>query len=135
MANQYFRQFPGYKEPGAVELFARITFGASGAPTLVASQSKGVSSVTRNSTGNYTLVLNDKYVSLLMLGYMWDESANGPGTFPLAPFVTIEAYSVGATGGGSITFRTGNLAAGAVADPASTEAVFLRITLKNSTAY
>lgn len=48
------------------QLFAKISIGATGAPTLVSGEaSQGVASVARNSAGNYTLTLQDKYAALL----------------------------------------------------------------------
>lgn len=134
MANQYGRQFGLSKEPVVWNLFARITFGNTGAPTLVAAQSKGVRSISRTSAGLYVLTLTDSYVSLLDFLAMYDEAANGPGTFPAAPFVFLKSYSVTTQGAGTVTFQCSNLS-GVATDPASTEAVFLKVVLKNSSAY
>lgn len=44
------------------EIYALITFGASGAPTLTTGF--GVTSIARNSQGDYTLVLDSRFSSL-----------------------------------------------------------------------
>lgn len=41
------------------EVFAKVSIGATGAPTLVSSE--GVASIVRNSAGNYTITLRKKY--------------------------------------------------------------------------
>lgn len=63
MANRNWNQPKGYLEKGVVRLFCTVTLGATGAVSSFSG--KGVTSVTRNSAGNYTIVLQDKYVSLL----------------------------------------------------------------------
>lgn len=136
MANRYFRQFVNTTEPVIVQLYARITFGATGAPTLVAASSKGIRSVTRNSAGVYTIVMGnaatiDTYKQLMFIKHVFDESSNS-GTAPTAPGMYILANNVAAAAGSiQIEFNS----AGTATDPASTEAVYLEITLKNSTAY
>lgn len=46
------------------ELYAKITIGATGAPTLTVGV--GIESIARNSAGDYTLTLSDRYNSLKM---------------------------------------------------------------------
>jgi len=41
------------------EVFAKVSIGATGAPTL--SSSEGIASIARNSAGNYTVTLSKKY--------------------------------------------------------------------------
>lgn len=64
MANRTFAPPKGYLEKGVARLFCKIITGASGAVDA-ASGGKGITSVTRNSAGLYTIVLQDKYQSLL----------------------------------------------------------------------
>lgn len=122
-------------EPSVVNIFAYVTFGATGAPTLVAAKSKGVKTIARNSAGLYTITLGnaqgvDIYNSLLMIKHVFDESGNS-GTAPVSPSMFLVANSVASAGTLQIEFNT----AGTATDPASTEAVFLQIILKNSSAY
>lgn len=44
------------------DVYAEIAIGTSGAPTLVSPI--GIASIDRNSAGDYTLTLSDKYFSL-----------------------------------------------------------------------
>jgi hypothetical protein len=62
-------------EKGPVGIFARFTVGATGAPTLVAKNSKGVASITRTGVGAYTLNLGtaataDTYQICLAMNYI-----------------------------------------------------------------
>ena len=50
-------------EKAVVDLYAKVTVGATGAPTL--SRGKGISSIARNSAGVYTITLQDTYPTLL----------------------------------------------------------------------
>ncbi len=47
------------------ELYANVSIGSSGAPTL--NLSPGIASITRNSAGDYSVVLQDSYASLKMV--------------------------------------------------------------------
>ena len=63
--NRRYNQFRLSLEKDIVDLYFKAAIGASGAPTLSAAASKGVASITRNSAGNYTVVLSDKYNAFL----------------------------------------------------------------------
>lgn len=65
MANRSFHQPMGNLEVGVCKLWAKVTVGATGAPTLVAAASKGIASIVRNSAGNYTITLSDRYKAFL----------------------------------------------------------------------
>lgn len=134
-------------EKSVVKIYARITFGVSGAPTLTTSltvagqnvgNSKGCYSITKNGTGDYSLVLQDTYVKLLGFQGCFDETSNS-GTAPLCGNVWVHTQTVNTAAaagqGGTIRFITGGYAAGAATNPASTEILMLEITLSNSTAY
>ena len=58
-------QFRESRELKIVDLFMDFTIGASGAPTLKTNNSLGVKSITRNSAGNYTVVLTSTHVRAL----------------------------------------------------------------------
>ena len=139
MANRYTTQFFNTLSKGITGIYARVTFGAAGAPTIDRSgfQSQGVVSVTRNSTGLYTVVLGtqtgmlDVYFKLLMVKHLFDESGNG-GSAPAAPGMFLVANSVAVAG--TCSFQIEFNSAGVATDPASGEAVCLEIVLKNSTA-
>lgn len=136
MANRYFRQFMASPEPAVVKVFGKVTFGSSGAPTLVTASSKGIKSIVRNSAGKYTITLGtvglqtDTYNALLNVQHLFDASGNS-GTAPAAPEMFLLANSVASAGTLQIEFA----AAGVSTDPANLEAVYLEITLKNSSAF
>ena len=59
MANRYFKQFPMVKSPRTIILAGEISLSATGA---VLSSSVDFASVTKTATGEYTILLQDKYV-------------------------------------------------------------------------
>ena len=133
MANRRFRsqfRFSFHKDP--VDIFAHVTFGASGAPTLDAKQSPGIVSVTRNSAGNYTFVFGtnsqlafDTYNYLLMVKHVFSQAGA-----PAAPGMWVSANNINVVGTASITLQFN--AAGVATDPASGESVLLDFVLRNS---
>jgi hypothetical protein len=127
MANRRFRsQFRFGMEAMVVELFANVSIGASGAPTLNQSASKGVASVVRDSAGQYTVTLQDKYNSLLHL-----EVAQQTGTSAAAaPNVVIEANTVSSDKKFTIQMRASDNST--ATDPANGSSLLLKITLSNS---
>ena len=125
MANRMFNQFQGTLEKGVVTLFAEVSFGASGAPTLV--RGKGIASVSRTSTGLFVVALQDSYILTLGLGSAW----KGTGA-PAGNEVVLDTDSV-ANGTPAVTLKV-YTSAGALVDPASGESVLLSFTLSNSTA-
>lgn len=64
MANRLLRQFQYGFENKIVSVFCKFAVGASGAPTLDVAKSKGITSITRNSAGVYTILFNDNFVEL-----------------------------------------------------------------------
>lgn len=133
MANRRYRsqfRFSMHKDP--VDIFARVSFGAAGAPTLDAKNSPGIVSVTRNSAGNYTFVFGtnsqialDTYNYLLMVKHVFSQSAA-----PAAPGMWVSANAISTVGTASITLQFN--AAGTPTDPASGESVLLDFILRNS---
>lgn len=136
MSNRMFRQFMLSAEPQMVNLFAKVSFGAAGAPTLVAASSKGIKSIARNSAGTYTITLGmnnpsvvETYPALMMVKHVFDESSNS-GNAPASPDMYVVASAVSSVGTLQIRFDN----AGTATDPASGEIVLLQLLLKNSTA-
>lgn len=130
MANRYFNQFRLSLEKQVVDIFADVTFGGTGAPTLVTANSKGVASIARNNTGLYTITLSDSYVGLLMVDFMFiKNSATGPAAYGM--YVVSQAVGTVATPTVVVQFSAGTTAT----DPGSGDEVLLQFTLKNSTAY
>lgn len=137
MANRNFTQFSFTMERQVVSLYAHVTFGASGAPTLDTANSKGVVSVARNSAGKFTFVFGtqtgmlDVYNKLLCVKHVFDASGNS-GTAPAAPGMFMLANNVATFGTCSIQLEFN--AAGTSTDPASGEGVYIEFVMKNSTA-
>lgn len=139
MANRFWVNQSFQLEKNVVRLYAQVTFGASGAPTLVTANSKGIVSITRNSTGKYTVVFGtstaslDFYNRLLMADVNFDATGNS-GTAPAAPLVYLTGNSVATSGTCSLQFQCTN-SSGTATDPASGEKCFIEVTLSNSGAY
>lgn len=127
MANRQFTQFRLSLEKKVVDLFADVTFGSSGAPTLNKANSKGIKSIVRSSAGKYVITLQDSYQRLLVVKHVFINA-----TAPAAPGMYIFAQIVGSVTAPTITviFNT----AGTATDPASGEEVLLQISLNDTTA-
>lgn len=134
MANRYTTQFTQTLEKKVVNVFGKVTFGSTGAPTLVAAQSKGIVSVTRNAAGTYTFVFGTKagmldvYNKLLMVKHVFNSGSSAPAS----PDCYIKADSVATAG--TCSLQVVFNAAGTATDPASGEAVHLQFIFKDSTA-
>lgn len=131
-----FRQFMASPVAAVVKLYANISFGAAGAPTLASANGQsvgGIKSIVRNSAGTYTITLGspnggktDTYAQLLMASH-----CPLAATAPAAPLMNILSNLVSSAGTMQIEF---NSSAGVATDPASGESVLLEITVKNSSA-
>jgi len=134
MAQRYYQQFQKTLVKEVVSVFAKISIGASGAPTLLNYAScQGINSIVRNSAGNYTLVLGqptplpghvDQYAFLLSV----DQSVLFNG-ISAVPHFNVVSESVASAG--SITFQYSS-ASGTAMDPDSGSVLLLEIKLKNS---
>ena len=130
MANRWYNQFRLQLEKEVVSLFGKVTFGAAGAPTLVTAKSKGIYSIAHGATGVYTITLQDAYVSLLNLSWVF--------LFASAP-QSLGGYVVSTTVGSSGTSKPEIVVtfvddAGSAVDPADGEALLFQVNLSNSTA-
>lgn len=127
MANRRMYQFAGNNVAGVSRIFAKVAVGASGAPTLTTSGVSGnnsyITSITRNSAGDYTIALADAWNALLDIVVRF-QSATG---IPAAPAVGIKTNAVTTKSLGFVC-STGGVAT----DPANGETMFIHITLKNS---
>lgn len=124
MAHSRFYQFRYSAEPSLVELFAVITIGASGACTLT--RGKGIKSVTKDSTGQYTIAFKENFNGLLGVDAMTQNSTGIPSATEIG-IKTDNSTSATAPG---VTLVTS--AAGVAANPASGDILFVRFTLRNS---
>ena len=127
MANRYTTQFVSALEKRVVTLYANVTFGASGAPTLNYGSkynSKGIVSITQNGTGDYTFVfgstgqsvIKDVYFNLLDVSVVFTAGASAPA----APIISIETNSTATVGSSSLRILLWDYA-GVAANPANTE--------------
>lgn len=109
-----------------VLLNAKITIGASGAPTLVSGTGQGIASVSRVSAGKYNITLSGPYNALLGANHV----INSGSSAPAAPIMYISSdTSSASTPVIQIQMAT---AAGVATDPASGEAIHLQIELNDS---
>jgi len=134
MANRFFNQFAKTLEKEVVSLFAHVTFGATGAPTLDAVNSKGIVSITRLSAGKYRVVFGtsaaskDSYYKFFHASPVFVNA-----TAPAAPemYITNLQHNVVANCYIDIQFANNSNVS---TDPASGEQVYLRFVLGNSSA-
>lgn len=137
MANRTFTQFGYTLERAVVSLYAHVTFGASGAPTLDTANSKGIVSITRNAAGKYTIVFGtqagmlDVYNKFLCAKHIFDATGTA-GAAPASPGMYLLANNVATFGTCSVQIEFNS--AGTATDPASGEGVYIEFVLKNSTA-
>jgi len=140
MANRYTTQFVNCIEKGINKIFANISFGASGAPTINRGGflSQGLVSVTRNSTGIFTFVFGtqagmlDVYAKLESVHVVFNTV--GTAAVPAAPLYYISADAVATPASCSLQLTFTDKAQAGVADPASGEVGLFEFTFKNSTA-
>jgi len=127
MANPVFRtnQF-SYSFAQPEHLMAKISFGASGAPTIVANTGMGISSITRSSTGTYVITISHAYQGLLMLNHRFITTGSAPAASGL--YISNDSSSNGTAA--TITIVTNS--SGTATDPASGEIMLLDIKLQKS---
>lgn len=130
MANRSFHRHLGSLEIDVVTLYAKFAVGASGAPTLDTSNSKGVASVTRDSAGQYTLLFSDYYQRLLWAdAKLFSTSASNPTTDGVGFRLEADALSTAKTC--QVQFFA--LDDGAAADVLDGQVVYMKFELRNST--
>ena len=125
MANRLFTQFRYTLEKKIVDIYAKATIGATGAPTLVEALSKGVSSIVRTGVGAYTITLDDPYVDLLLASFHVELAAGSP----VAMDMKIVSYDSKVAKTYLVQFYTG---AGVAAEIASGAVLKLKLELKDS---
>jgi hypothetical protein len=103
------------------EIYAKLTFGSSGAVTLTTGH--GVASASKTGTGDYRITLSDAYVSLKMV----------EGTFlkSSAEDIRVQLKSEDVASGKTIDILT--LTGASATNPSSGAVLFLKFELKNST--
>jgi hypothetical protein len=121
MASRNFNRFQAL-EKEVKSLYAEVSIAGSGAPTIV--KALGVTSVVRNSAGNYTVTLNDQYVRLMHVSVI-QLGASQDLTFQLASQ---------AVNSSSKDFVVLCKAANVATDPTNGTSLYIKIDCKNSTA-
>lgn len=129
MASRYFYQFLNMFEKGPVMLCANIAIGASGAPTLDSTKSRGIKSVTRTGAGAYDIVLEDRY-QLLLEATKTIVSTTGTDA-AVDMLVKADSSANATTPKIQITF---NVAAGTATDLSNGAVLLLKLLLRNSSS-
>lgn len=126
MANRYMQQFFYSFNHGITFLEGSFTVGASGAVGTV--KGSGIASVTKNSTGNYTIALEDKYMKFLGANFnLVAASYSGIATVEVAD-TSIDTHVQDGTGIQVVCYD----GTGTAANPASGAIVYFSIVLRNS---
>lgn len=121
MANRTFNDAQAL-EKEIKTLFAKISIGATGAPTLVKPGSLGIASVARSAQGDYLITLEDKYPALMgVQGILLDSSAED---------ITFQVKAEDVDGTGTISVFTNT--AGTATDPSNGSVILLTFHLKNT---
>ncbi len=111
---------------GKCTLFAKAAIGASGAATLSAANSLGITSITRGTAGKYTIVLADVWYKFLWIDGKVLLASGTPAALGMA--IVSEAVATPGTRTIVVQFLD---AAGAAADIDSGATVYFKIDLSN----
>lgn len=125
MANRRFSKVAQQSlERAVVHLYAKVAIGGTGAPTLDANNSQGFSSIARNSAGDYTVTLQDKYHDFLCAKAVFNSGASPAAS----PTMSVKADSIASAGTLEVVFCAGVTPT----DPASGEILYLHLELRNT---
>lgn len=102
------------------EIYAVLTFGASGAVTLTTGH--GVASAVKSDTGDYRITLQDKYVSLKFVEGIFLKSTGED--------IRIQLKAEDVDGAKTIDILT--LTAASATNPSSGAVLYLKFELKNT---
>jgi hypothetical protein len=128
MSNFNYRsQFHSSYAGQMVSLLAKISIGASGAPTLIPNTGMGIASIVRNSAGNYTINLSNTFYSLMGVRVTNVSGASAPA----APLVNVAVDAVKVAAAPLVTIQTRNVS-NAATDPASGEILQIELLLNRS---
>ena len=132
MADRSWLPAGGTLEVDVKQLYCTITFGATGAVSASTGTGKGIKSVVRNSTGNYTITLSDQYQALVgAVLVLLDATNSDPTTVGVACRLASQAVTA-ATPTVVVQFN-GTGTPGAVLDPRNGAQLLVTLHLKNST--
>jgi hypothetical protein len=128
--------------PKTVDVFAKVAFGAAGAPTLDAAASRGVISVTRNAAGKFTFLFGskvnkanqlDQYVRLAAASAVFD-TAGAAGAPAASPSMQVIDNQIADGKKAYIQVMLTDLETPAATDPAQNEVGYFRFTFIDTKA-
>jgi hypothetical protein len=128
--NRRLTQFHYALEKMPVTLYVQFSVGATGAPTLNALSSLGVASITRNSAGQYTVLLQEPMVRLLSVDAQ-ESNATGISASPNMAIVS-GSTNINSLAAPQVTVQFSS--GGAATDIASGSLMTLQIVASNTTA-
>ncbi len=143
MANRLMANRQYTFERDVKTIFAHVTIGAVGAPTLDGPNSLGVLSITRNGVGDYTVVFGTQVNGVNVLDpyyqFLFAELVLKPAATPAAsndPILVVKAINTGDPTLASLRFQLLGLTAGAFAavELANGDELYLRFTFSDSSA-
>jgi len=120
MANRNFNRKQAL-EKEVKEIYAKLTFGSSGAVTLTSGL--GVASAVKSATGDYLITLEDSYVKLMAVQGVFLSST--------AEDIRVQVKAESVTSAKTISIYT--LTGASATNPASGTVLLLKFELKNST--
>lgn len=124
MANRTFNRKQSL-EKEVKDVYVKVSFGASGAPSLVSGASYGAASISKDATGEYTLVLQDRYVALKhMEATLMSATAEDIR-------VQLKSESINSDSK-SVSFFT--LTGASATNPSSGSSLLIKLELKNTSA-
>ena len=121
MANRNFNRKQAL-EKEVKDLFLKVTFGATGAPTLT--KGVGFASIVRSAQGDFKITLDDKYVEL----------KNVEGKFLSSTEEDIRVQIKAEDVASAKTIDIFTLTGATATDPASGTILLLKVEVKNSSA-
>lgn len=121
MANRNFQRKQALDRE-VKDLFLEVSFGSSGAPTIVSGL--GITSIARSAQGDYLITLADKYQGGLKFVQGIIENTSGED-------LHFQVKSEAIASAGTISLFT--VAVATATDPASGSKAYIHFVLKNST--
>lgn len=132
MADRSFHPAQGNLELDVVSIYASFAVAASGVPTLnTAPGSKGVTSVTHNSAGKYTILLQDVYFNTLFIGVQVVDSTNSDPT-AVGVASRVFSHSSQAVGGAQVVIQFYETGSATPIDPRNGAVVLVKMDFRNS---
>lgn len=129
--NRSFHRFLGCLEIDVISLFGNAAIGATGACTLDTTNSKGISTIVRNSAGKYTVTLTEPVQKFLWAdGIILDSAADDPTSAGV--LVRIFSQAVTNTTTPTVVFQFYKASDGTAVDPASGAIFYFKMELRNS---